>query len=332
MQNDIEIMADLLAKTAKISAKKDEEKTIEQSLEKIDDEEILDNTTIETIKDGIEQETDIKLSEEELQGVELTPNIKEYQKQEIMGLPEQDQISRLETTVARLGGEPSVKSFEEIEAEKCRCDDEFDKTSYEATAEQVDNLLQDLDDEEEDEVLDIDMDSVEDNEFDAEHNIQYDDIINFLQSIDDDEFDDIVDWDEYEDEFEGEDEEYDTLMETVRNTTDPKVLVEALTQAQRIKRSMIMKRNKAKIANKRKIALKRHATPEKIKQRARKMAINMLKKRYAHKAVDDMSFSEKKRVEELIAKRQNVVNRLERKMIPVVREVERERFKPKANS
>ena len=330
MQNDIEIMADLLAKTAKISAKKDDEETIEQSLEKIDDEEILDVKTIDTIKDGIEQETNIELSEEELYGVEVTPNIKEYQKHTIMGLPEQDQIARLETNVARLGGEPSVKSFEEIEAEKCCCDDEFDKKQYEATAEQVDNLLQDVEDEETVE-YDYDMDSVEDNDFDAEHDIQYDDIINFLQSLEDDEFDDIVDWEEYEDEFEGEDEEYDSLMETIRNTTDPKILVEALTQAQRIKRSMIMRRNKAKIANKRKLALKRHATPEMIKKRARKMAIKMLKKRYARKALEDMSFSEKKRIEELIAKRQNVVDRLERKMIPVVREVERERFKPKAS-
>lgn len=316
MQSDIEIMADILAKTAKIRAKVDDEKTIEQSLEKIEDEEVLDDSTLDTIKDSIEQETDMNL-DEELADVDVS-DIKRNVSFMINTMAEQEQIARLETTVARLNGEPSTKSFEEIEAMKCCCDDEFDKERYEATAEQVDNLLQDV------EAVEDEMEDYEDNEFDAENGIEYADIINFLDSMSDEEFEDYIDWDDYE-----ESPEYMELQEVCLNTTDPSVLVEALTQAQRIKRAMAMKRNKAKIAQKRKMAMKRHATPEQIKERARKMAIRMLKNRYAHKAIDDMSFSEKKRVEEIIAKRKNVVDRLERKMIPVVREVERERFKPK---
>lgn len=104
-------------------------------------------------------------------------------------------------------------------------------------------------------------------------------------------------------------------------------LVEALTMQQRLKRAMIM-RNKAKmIAMKRKIALKRRANPEKIKDRAHKLAIRMIKTKFAGgKPYNELSYTDRDRLEKLIANKKQMVDTLTRKMIPIVKKIEQERF------
>ena len=106
-------------------------------------------------------------------------------------------------------------------------------------------------------------------------------------------------------------------------------LSEALSRQARLKLRIAMRRNKAKITQKRKIALKRHSTTDVLKKRAHKLALKMLKQKFAHKALSDMSMADKERVEKILQAKKALVNRLAMKMLPVVRKIEQERFKTK---
>lgn len=177
----------------------------------------------------------------------------------------------------------------------------------------------DVDEEEPDDdlpVSDEPVDFVADSEEDTENGIANSDIDAFLDTIHPDEYISTVyepdDFEEGEEPFEDFDED-DSLDE-------------ALSRATRIKMKNRMKRMKGIIARKRKLALKRRATMDVLKNRARKLAIRMLKKKYSKKAVGDMSVAERERVENLLAKRKSLVDRLTIKMMPVVRKIENERF------
>lgn len=123
------------------------------------------------------------------------------------------------------------------------------------------------------------------------------------------------------------DYELHECQQTIKQGITADQLVEALTMQQRLKRAMVM-RNKAKmIAMKRKIALKRRANPEKIKDRAHKLAIRMIKTKFAGgKPYNELSYTDRDRLEKLIANKKQMVDTLTRKMIPIVKKIEQERF------
>lgn len=180
-----------------------------------------------------------------------------------------------------------------------------------------------VDEDEHDDTLAVNndpLDFVTDSEEDTENGISNSDIDSFLDTIHPDEYiSTVYEPDEFEDEptEEFEDEEEDEFEDE---------LDEALSRATRIKMKNRMKRLKGIISRKRKLALKRRATMDVLKKRARKLAIRMLKQKYAKKAVSDMSVAERERVETMLAKRKSLVDRLTIKMIPVVRKIENERF------
>lgn len=110
------------------------------------------------------------------------------------------------------------------------------------------------------------------------------------------------------------------------NTLEEKVV--PLTFSQRIKRSMVMKRYHGKIEAARKRAQMRRASPEKLKDRARKRALILLRDRLSKsKSYTDMSPAEKLALDQRLSRiPQAVINRIATKQLPVVKKAEMERI------
>ena len=96
-------------------------------------------------------------------------------------------------------------------------------------------------------------------------------------------------------------------------------LEEVLTPAQRMKKKAAFRKSAAK----RKIAIKRakfkKASPEKLRQRARKLAIKMLKQKYAKKSIAALTNAEKMALEKRLEKKGAMIDRMARILIKVVR-------------
>ena len=101
---------------------------------------------------------------------------------------------------------------------------------------------------------------------------------------------------------------------------------EALNFAQRRARGIIAKRIKAKLKMGRQRAAKRTASPEKLMKRARKMAINLLFKKFS-KGVprSELPPSRRQEIEKRLEKMKGRIERIARKLLPAVRKLEKER-------
>jgi hypothetical protein len=101
---------------------------------------------------------------------------------------------------------------------------------------------------------------------------------------------------------------------------------------------MVMKRYHGKIEAARKRAQKRRASPEKIKDRAQKKALSILRDRLSRtRSYGEMSPAEKLALDQRLTRiPQSVINRIATKQIPIVRKAEAERFaamsRPKTES
>jgi hypothetical protein len=104
--------------------------------------------------------------------------------------------------------------------------------------------------------------------------------------------------------------------------------VTPLNYMQRLRRSMVMKRYHGKIEAARKRAQNRRASPEKIKERAQKKALSILRDRLSRaKSYGEMSAAEKLALDQRLTRiPQAVINRIATKQIPIVRKAESERF------
>lgn len=109
-------------------------------------------------------------------------------------------------------------------------------------------------------------------------------------------------------------------------------LDEALTLTQRMKRRAIMRKNKAKIAMGRKRAQRRRASNIVLQKRAIRAARNILAKKLLRKSKDEASYSEKVRVEKILAKRQSAIQRIARKLLPQIRKKEMQKFNKQSAS
>ena len=252
-----------------------------------------------------------------------------------------------DAVVAKLkDGYPTVKSWDTLDAQSIGIVD--DKLRQSFRFRKTLDLWEDTDEFGDD--FDKDEPFV-DTEFDRQNDIELSDIAAFVNSMDIDDYLDIyepdeIEWDDTdydaqladdEAEVEAENKRIEDEKAEVFECTDSEemkasALAEALSRQARLKMRMNMKRNKARIAAKRRLALKRHSTPEVLKKRARKLAIKMLKKRYAKKAPSEMSVAEKERVEKIIKTKGSLISRLTMKMIPTVRKIEQDRFKTKKES
>jgi hypothetical protein len=104
------------------------------------------------------------------------------------------------------------------------------------------------------------------------------------------------------------------------------VLNEVLSRAERIKARIRFARTKSKRERKVKVALKRHSDSKTINRRARKLAISTLKKRLAKKPLNTLTVGEKERIERIVQKRKQLIDRLAIRMAPKVRKIEVDRL------
>lgn len=106
---------------------------------------------------------------------------------------------------------------------------------------------------------------------------------------------------------------------------------EALSIQQRMKKRQQMRRMKAKIALGRRKAMRRTATTDVLKKRAqRKARLLVLKKFLKGKKKEDLPFSTRASYEKMVNKKQAVVNRIAKKLLPSLRQADRARKLQKA--
>lgn len=105
---------------------------------------------------------------------------------------------------------------------------------------------------------------------------------------------------------------------------------EALDIQTRMKMKANLRKNKAKIAMGRRKAARRIADKGKIEKRAKRQArAAVLAKILKDKDKSDLSYGARAAAEKRLDSKKNVIARLARKLIPVVRKADREKFKNK---
>ena len=101
-----------------------------------------------------------------------------------------------------------------------------------------------------------------------------------------------------------------------------------LTPQQRIQRGRIMKRLAPKIAMKRKIAMKKKANPEKLKVRAMKQARDAVRAKFVKgKSYQELSYSEKIQLDKKVEKKQALIKKIAKKLLPKIKKAEAQRIK-----
>lgn len=125
-------------------------------------------------------------------------------------------------------------------------------------------------------------------------------------------------------------EHLDLLLEDIDDSDVETIMLEpineVLTIQGRTKLRMDMKRHGAKLESKRKRALAMPANTEVLSERARRLAIQILKRRMFKKAPGDLSRQEKERFEAGASKRAALIARLSQKLVAKVREIQRTRL------
>jgi len=105
-------------------------------------------------------------------------------------------------------------------------------------------------------------------------------------------------------------------------------MLEALTTAQRLKRSRIMKMKSKLIQRKKQISMKKRASPEKLMKRAMKKARTILQKKLtAGKDFKDVGFGQREKIEKALSKKKAVIKKIAKKLYPAVKKAETARLK-----
>ena len=129
-----------------------------------------------------------------------------------------------------------------------------------------------------------------------------------------------------DDEFHLEDEETGEKIEELQKE---ELVTEVLSRAERIRAKARFRRTEAKRERRIKIALKTRSSNKTVNNRARRLAINLMKKRLSRKDPSKMSTAEKERVERIIEKRKNIISRVAMKLVPRIRKIEQSRLSGK---
>ena len=104
---------------------------------------------------------------------------------------------------------------------------------------------------------------------------------------------------------------------------------EVLSRAERLKAKVRFARSASKRARKTKLALKSRSSAKTLNSRARKLAVNLIKKRIARKPLDKLTLGEKERIEKIISKKKVLVNRLAMRLVSRVKKIETDRLSHK---
>jgi hypothetical protein len=109
-----------------------------------------------------------------------------------------------------------------------------------------------------------------------------------------------------------------------------KELEEVLDIQTRMKMKQSMRRNKAKIAMGRRRAERRIAGTEKLKKRAQRQARKaVMDKILKDRSKDELSYGARANIEKQVNRRATVIARMAKKLLPKVRQAERNKMKPK---
>jgi hypothetical protein len=140
--------------------------------------------------------------------------------------------------------------------------------------------------------------------------------------IDDMTDDDVIEHGYEDDEFVVVDEDTGEIIKE-----DIQILDEVLSRIERIRSRVRFARTSAKRQRKTKIALKKYSSSSVINNRARKLAIKLMKKRLTRgRDPKKLSVGEKERLEKTIQNRKKIINRLAMRLVPRVRKVEKARL------
>lgn len=122
--------------------------------------------------------------------------------------------------------------------------------------------------------------------------------------------------------------EAEDIFDEINLTADDVLDERVMSQAERRKRGQSMRRNRAKIAAARRRSKKRRATPEKLKQRARRSAINKVKKKLAGgKSYSSLSSGQKRAIDKRAQKKKSQIDRLAKKELRTARKRDRGQLK-----
>lgn len=103
---------------------------------------------------------------------------------------------------------------------------------------------------------------------------------------------------------------------------------EAVTMATRMKMKAAMRKNKAKIAIGRKKAAKKLKSPDKLKTTARRKARDIIiAKLLKNKKKSDLSFAARQDLEKRVAKKQGAILKISKKLLPKIKQADREKVK-----
>lgn len=106
-----------------------------------------------------------------------------------------------------------------------------------------------------------------------------------------------------------------------------KQMDEALTPAQRLKRSRVMKQKSKIIQRKRAIAMKKRAPSEVIQKRALKKARDILSKKILNnKSKSELGYGELENLEKKLGKKKAVIKKIAKKLLPHLKKSEQERI------
>jgi hypothetical protein len=143
------------------------------------------------------------------------------------------------------------------------------------------------------------------------------------------------DIDQYAEELTWEDmlEEYeDDELEFIDEDTGEVVeledvpIMEVLSRAERIRSKIRFANTSSKRKRAIKIALKTRSSIGKVNNRARRLAVKLMKLRIAKRPLDKLSIGEKERLEKIVQKRKKVLDRISMKLVARVRKVENDRL------
>jgi hypothetical protein len=118
------------------------------------------------------------------------------------------------------------------------------------------------------------------------------------------------------------DEETGEFIEELKE----EIIQEVLSRSERIRAKLRFARSEAKRERKTQIALKTRSNTATLNKRARRLAIQNMKKRLAKKPLDKLSVAEKERLEATLAKRKKVIDRIAMRLVPKVKKIESDRL------
>ena len=117
------------------------------------------------------------------------------------------------------------------------------------------------------------------------------------------------------------------ILQSEDEKSNESSLMEVLSRSERMKARARFARTKSKRERSTRIALKMYSSSTKINQRARRLAIKLLKKRLLRgRDISKISIGEKERIERVVQKRKPVIDRIAMKLTTRIRQIEKARL------